>query len=154
MSRSIYLILPDWQGHPNAAHEAVVDVLRYGPERIQLALELWRLGNNEPRAHQIEQLLENAYEGDNPILATEEIKKFDSLLEGLDDCLRASLLDESWQIPSARMDEVRQRTSLLELDDEQGHVARDAVSEGLARVHGLRAFLQQGIDRGLHIRLS
>jgi hypothetical protein len=158
MSRSIYLVLPDWHGDPDDVHESVVETLWNGPTFVKLSRELWRLADREDRAAKIEEVLGRAYEHDDPVMTpvlnTEEIREFYDLLDGLDDALKESLLDDKWQIPPERIEEVRRRTQLLDLDDLEGHRAREGVSEGLSQVHGLRAFLKEALDRGLYVALD
>jgi hypothetical protein len=151
MSRSIFLIRPDWHGDPD---EAVVESLLHGPTSIDVAIELWRLAGNEERAAKIYTLTTRAFGRDNRALSTEEIREFHGLLDGLDEVLKEALLDDKWQIPPERMEEVRRRTRLLDLDDLQGHRAREGVSEGLSQVHGLRDFLKEALDRGLYVALD
>jgi hypothetical protein len=154
MSLSIYLIRPDWHGDPDDAHEAVVDSLAKGPTYIDVAIELWRLAGNEERAAKVYTLSTRAFGRVNKALHTEEIREFYDLLDGLDDALKEALLDDKWQIPPERMEEVRRRTQFLDLDDLQGHRGSEGATEGLSQVHGLRDFLKEALDRGLYVALD
>jgi hypothetical protein len=155
MSRSICLTRPEWRGDPENAHEAVVEVLLHGPRYIQVALELWALAGHDDRVKEIEALLEIAHERDLPMLHTEEVEKLNVLLDGLDQALKGRLhLDEAWQIPSERMDEVRSRTQLLHLDDVGGRIGSDGVMEGISEVYELRGFLEQASRRSLNLALG
>jgi hypothetical protein len=154
VSRSFHLILPTWEGEPDNVHEYVAAELLHGPRYLDVALELWSLANRQDRVKEIEALLEPAYENDLPVLHSKEIAKLETLLNDLDGSLKASFLDDEWRILPGKMNEVRSRTSLLDLDDVQGHVGADGVSEGLSRVHGLRAFLREALERGLHLVLD
>lgn len=154
MSRSIHLIRGDWQGEPDDFHEAVVESLRHGPRYIQVALELWRLVDRDDRVKEIEEVLSHAYERELPTLTSSEIRELLRLLTDLDESVAAVWLDEKGQVSPERMPEVRKRTRLLHLDDLQGHLGTEGVSEGLADVHGLLKFLRQAIDRGLHVSLD
>lgn len=154
MSRSIYLIRPDWQGERDDLHEAVVATLSHGPRYIQIALELWRLVGQEDRAEKIEALVELAHERNYHDLNARQIEQLGALLEGLDDAIKRSWLDDRWQILPHLLSEIRRRTSSLDLDDHQGHLASEGVSEGLASVHDLRDFLKRALDQGLHLALD
>jgi hypothetical protein len=158
VSSSIYLVLPDWHGDIEDVHDSVVDALLHGPRYIRVALELWRLAGQDERAAKIKAVLERAYQNDNtgfsPILNTTDIKEFYDLLDGLDDALKATWLNDKWQVFPELMPEVRRRTTTLDLDDLQGHLASEGVSEGLGDVHSLRDFLKQALDQNLHVALD
>jgi hypothetical protein len=154
MSRSLYLILPDWHGEPDELHEAVVETLPHGPRYIQVALELWRLVDREDQALKIEGLLEQAYERPQRDLDRQALGELEGLLDGLDDALKQTWLDSKGQVLQERLPEVRRRTHLLDLEDAQGHLACEGVSEGLSQVHILRDFLKQALNRSLHLALD
>jgi hypothetical protein len=154
MSLSIYLVRPDWHGDPEDSHESVVETLRHGPRYIDLAIELWRLADNKERADQIKALTLRAFGRSNRDLNTAEVKELLQLLDGLDDALKASLLDENWCVPLERLDEVRRRTTEIDLGERPQHRAVKGVEEGLSEVHGLRDFLKQALDRNLHLALD
>jgi hypothetical protein len=154
MSSSIYLIRPDWHGDLEDTEDYVVDALLHGPHYIEVSLELWRLADHEERAAKIEAILERGCERNTRLLFTEEIKEFYDLLDGLDDALKAALLDENWNIPLERLEEVRRRTREIDLGDRPQHRAVKGAEEGLSEVHGLRDFLKQALDRNLHIALD
>lgn len=154
MSRSSHLIRPNWQGEPDDLHEAAVGSLLKGPRYIDIALELWRLIDYEQRAREVEAVLNLAYERDIPILTNEEVRLLHKLLGDLDESVAAIWLDEKGQVSPERMPEVRKRTRLLHLDDLQGHLGTEGVSEGLSDVHGLLKFLKQAIDEGLDVSLD
>jgi hypothetical protein len=156
MSRSIHLFRPEWNNDPDPEilYEYVVESLLHGPRYIQVALELWRLADDEERAAKIKAVLRRGCERNAPILYTEDIKEFYELLDGLDDALKASLLDENWNIPPERLDEVRRRTREIDLGERPQHRAVKGVEEGLSEVHGLRDFLKQALDQNLHVALD
>jgi hypothetical protein len=154
MSRSFYLVLPNWEDDLENPHEAVVATLPHGPRYLNIGLELWQLVDSQERVAGIKKLHDCAYERERPILDVEEVKELDALLDGLDDAVKAAWLDDKWKVPSNLLPEVRRRTTLLDLQDEQGHLASEGVSEGLSQVHELRDFLKQALDKGLHLALD
>jgi hypothetical protein len=154
MSRSIHLLRSEWNNNPGDLSDYVIEPLLHGPTYIEVALELWRLANREERAAKIEEVLARAHERAALVLHTEEIREFYDLLDGLDDAVKASTLDDEWLVPSERLDEVRRRTSLIDLGERPQHRANEGVSEGLSQVHGLRAFLKEALDRGLYVALD
>lgn len=154
MSRSIYLVLPGWEGELDDAHESVVEALSHGPTYINVALELWRLVDNEERATKIEQVLEHAYDRENRDINTAEIAELDALLNGIDEAVKISWLDDKWMIRPEHLSEVRRRTRLLQVGEHRGRLAGDGIMEGLSQVHELRKFLQQALKRGLHVALD
>jgi hypothetical protein len=156
MSRSIHLFRPEWNNDPDPEilYEYVVESLLHGPRYIQVALELWRLAGDEERAAKIKAVLRRGCERNAPILYTEDIKEFYDLLDGLDDAMKATWLNDKWQVLPELMPEVRRRTTTLDLDDLQGHLASEGVSEGLGDVHSLRDFLKQALDQNLHVALD
>lgn len=154
MSRSIYLVRPDWDGDPDDVHESVVEALLNGPRYIEVAIELWRLVDDEIHAAQINALTLRAFGRERRDLSSSEIKEFLQLIEDLDEIVKKTWLDDKWRIPPERLAEVRRRTTLLDLDDNQGHWASEGISEGLGQVAELREFLKQALDRGLHLALD
>lgn len=153
MSRSLYLVLPDWEGEIDNVHESVVEDLLHGPRYMQVGQELWTLAGREERAKEIEDLLETAHNRSSLSLDTREVQNLERLLDGLDDALRP-LLDDKWQIRPENMEDVRKRTTLLHLEDEGGQIGSNGVTEGLSEVHELRAFLRLAIERGLNLRMG
>jgi hypothetical protein len=154
MSSSIYLIRPDWHGDLEDTEDYVVEALLHGPRYIAVALELWRLADHEEQAAKIKAILRRGCERSGRILYTEEIKEFYDLLDGLDDALKASLLDENWNIPLERLEEVRRRTREIDLGERPQHRSVKGAEEGLSEVHGLRDFLKQALDQNLHVALG
>lgn len=153
MSRSIYLVQPDWEGDPDDIHESVVESLLNGPRYIDVGVELWRLVD-ENRAAQINALTLRAFGRDSRELNTAEIKQLDELLDGLDVAMKKSWLDEQWMIRPELLEEVRRRTKLLSVGEHRGPFAGDGIRDGLSQVHALREFLKQALDRGLHLALD
>jgi hypothetical protein len=158
VSSSIYLVLPDWNGDIEDVHDSVVDALLHGPRYIKVALELWRLADQEEQAAKIKTVLKRAYQNDNtgfsPILNTTDIKEFYDLLVGLELELKKSVVNSDWEIPPDRVAEVRRRTTLLHIEESRGDLARWAVWEAMSEVYGLRDFLKQALDQNLHVALG
>jgi hypothetical protein len=90
-----------------------------------------------------------------PILYTEEVRSLDALLDDMDNAVKTSLfLDERWQVPDERMEELRSRAKLLRLEDRGGRLGSEGVGEGLPEVDELRSFLRQAMERGLNLLLD
>jgi hypothetical protein len=153
MSRSLYLVLPDWEGDPDDVHESVVEDLLHGPRYMQVGIELWTVAGRAERAKEIEDLLEVAYSRPLLVLNTEEIRRLDALLDGLEDALKP-FLDDGWRILPEHMDTFRSRTTLLHLEDVGGQIGAYGVFEGISEVRALRSFLREAIERGLHLRMG
>jgi hypothetical protein len=158
VSSSIYLVLPDWHGDIEDVHDSVVDALLHGPRYIKVALELWRLANQEEQAAKIKTVLKRAYQNDStgfsPILNTADIKEFYDLLQGLEEALKQSIIDSKSMILPERLAEVRRRTTLLHLDEDRGRLAVYGIAEGLSQVCELEDFLKQALDQNLHVALG
>lgn len=155
MSRSYHLALPDWEGDLDEIHESVVADLLHGPHFMQVALELWRLANRQDRVESIRAILEVAHSREIPFLHVDEISQLDALLEGLDEAVKSALsLDEHLQIPLSRIEELRQRTKLLNLEARGDQIPADGVAAGVTEVYELRGFLQQAINRRLNLMLD
>jgi hypothetical protein len=154
VSSSIYLIRPEWHGDLEDTEDYVVDALLHGPRYIRVALELWRLADHEERAVKIKAILERGCERSGRILYTEDIKEFYELLVGLELELKKSVVNSDWEIPPDRIAEVRRRTTLLDIEESRGVLARWAVWEAMSEVYGLRDFLKQALDRNLHVALG
>jgi hypothetical protein len=154
MSRSLYLVIPDWSGEPEDAHESVVDTLRDGPLYLSIAKELWQLVGNEERLAGIRETLDKAYDRDNRDLSSEEMKHLDQLLDGLDEALQRDWLDESGLIRQELLPEVQRRTHYIDVGEHRGHLAVYGLGEALAKVHVLRDFMRRGLEKGLHLALG
>jgi hypothetical protein len=154
VSSSIYLIRPEWHGDLEDTEDYVVDALLHGPRFIRVARELWQLAGSDERAAKIKAVLRRGCERVGRILYTEDIKEFYDLLDGLDDAIKATWLNDKWQVLPELMPEVRRRTTTLDLDDLEGHLASEGVTEGLGEVHSLRDFLKQALDQNLHVALG
>jgi hypothetical protein len=153
MSRSLYLAIPVWTGAPEDIHESVVEDLLHGPIYMRVGLELLALAGRGDRVKEIETLLDVAHQREPPALNTEEVRRLEQLLDGLDDALRP-LLDDRWQILPEHMEEIKRRTTDLHLEDAGGQIGSNGVAQGLSEVHELRAFLRQATDRGLNLLMG
>jgi hypothetical protein len=151
---SIYLIDPTWQGDADNQHEAVVEPLKWGRGYIKMAIELWQLAGNKERSARLEELSLVAFERENRSLDAAELDEMISLLGGLEEALLRNVVDSNWQVPGARLAELRGRCDVVDLSDDNGHIASNGVSEGMSSVCTLRAFLEGGRDRRLHLALD
>ena len=125
-----------------------------GPGYISTAVELWQLAGNEARASEIVTLLDRANERDYAALTSSEAAQLLHLLDDLEIGLKASVVDQDWNVPTARLPELRQRTKMLDLDEERGELARAGVLEGMSSVIALRNILSEAVDRGLDVALD
>lgn len=155
MSRSYHLALPDWEGDLDEIHESVVADLLHGPRFMQVALELWHLADRQDRVESIRAILEIAHTREILFLRVEEVSQLDALLEGLDEAVQSALsLDEHLQIPLNRLEELRLRTKLLNLEARGDQIPADGVAASVTEVYELRGFLQQAINRRLNLMLD
>jgi hypothetical protein len=151
---TLYLIDPNWHGNPGDNDVSVLDECRHGNSHIHVAIELWRLAGNEERASSLDKLSLSAFGRENRALSGTEIQEMLNLLEGLEQALLASVVNEYWEVPKERLAELRPRCDLVNLSDGGSQVATDGVREAMSRVVTLRTFLKEGLDRGLLLALD
>lgn len=154
MTRSLYLVIPDWSGDQEDAHESVVGTLRDGPLCLSLAKELWQLAGDGQQAAKIGAVLDKAYDRENRDLRSEEMLELARLLDGLEEALKVDWLDEDLLIRPELLPEVRRRAQLVDVGEERGHLAVYGLAEAISKVDRLRAFLQEGLSKGLNLALD
>ncbi len=103
---TLHLVQPGSQGEL----ESVVASYEDGPGFISIAVELWRLAGNEARASEITALLDRANDRDYAALTAAEAAQLLHLLDDLEVGLKASVVDQNWNVPVSRLPELRQRT--------------------------------------------
>jgi hypothetical protein len=151
---TIYLIDPNWHGDPDDQHEAVVKSFNHGRHYIGMAIELWMIAGNEEVSKRLRGLLHLAFERENRALSNTEIDEMIQIIADLDQSLLNNVVDEHWQVPKERLGDLRARCTLIDLDDEGGHIAADGVQEAMSHVYELREFLEEGKKSGLHLALD
>jgi hypothetical protein len=147
---TLHLVQPGSQGEP----ESVVASFDDGPGYVSIAIELWRLAGNEARASEIATLLDQANDRDYAVLTADEAVQLLHLLDGLEAGLKASVVDQNWNVPASRLPELRQRTKMLNLDEDRGELAQAGVLEGMSSVIALRNILSEAVERGLEVALD
>jgi hypothetical protein len=151
---TLYLIDPNWHGDPDNNDESVLGECRHGNSHIYVAIELWRLAGNEERADSLSKLYLSGFGRENRQLSSSEIQEMLHLLDGLDEALLASVVNENWEVPKERLAELRPRCDFVDLSEGGANVATDGVREAMSRVVTLREFLQEGLDRGLYLAVD
>ena len=151
---TIYLMRPDWDGSDEDIDRAVVEAYEPVKSFLDVAIELWRLADDDKRASAIESLLEDVYEREQVIMTTAETNELLQLLEGLEAQLVGKVIDDKWMVQSNRLSELRARTETLNLDESRGHLAVHAVGEGLCGVLWLQKILREALERGLLVSLN
>lgn len=151
---TIYLIRPDWIGEDEDLEQAVVE--SYEPVRsyLQVAPELWGLAGDDERAAAIKALLGRVYERDDVVMVTAEIEALLGLLQGLQEALVGTVVDERWMVRPEQLPALRVRTKTLDLDESRGELAVHAVGEALYGVLWLQKILGEARDKGLWIALD
>jgi hypothetical protein len=151
-----HLVRPNWPGEIDDEGR-VVGIFRYGPSSLELASELWRLAGHNERADRIKQVTEPAYAREDQALHRAEIEDLLRLLDmdALEDALKQmGLVDANLQISPEYLPELRQRTKLIDIDENRGDLAVYGLSESVPWVYGLFAFLKRALDEGLHVALD
>ena len=151
---SLYLVRPDWDGDDETVDEAVVEECDYAKHFLRVAPELWYLAGHEDRAEAIRSLVFRAYERQQRWLTASEIEELLRLLEGVEDALVGSVVDERWRIPPEQLPELRVRTEYLDLNESRGELAVSGVAEGISHVCSLRTILREALARGLLVSLD
>lgn len=80
------------------------------------------------------------------------IEMLADLLEGLNERLIGTVVDEHLHIPRERVPEIRRRTTMLEIDEP--NLPEAAVAAGISRVEIAREILQKALDEDLTILLD
>ncbi|MCG8416530.1 MAG: hypothetical protein MJE77_01145 [Proteobacteria bacterium] len=151
---SIYLVRPDWDGDYENMDQAVVEEYEWARHHLRVAPELWRLAGQDQRAADIKAIIRCVYERDRCWMTSDEIERLLQLLDGLEEALVGTVVDEHWMLRPEQLPKLRARTKHLDLDDKRGELALDAVAEGISDVRSLRAILRDARDRGLLLSLD
>lgn len=150
----LYLVTRGGTSNPEARHEDVVETYRHGRSHIDVAKELWSLAGDAARAEAIAAIVDRAFDRDIPVLFAVDINEMLELLDGMEEALKRTIVDDKMVIRPERMSEVRQRAQLIDVDEERGKLAEVAVMEGVARVSQLEDIFKAARDRGLDVALD
>ena len=151
---TIYLVQPDWDGDDADMDQAAVEAYEPAKSFFDVAIELWQLAGDVDRSATVERLLEQVYSRKRCWMTATEIKEFLRLLEGLEDALVGTVVDENWRVTPEQLPRLRACTETLDLGESRGEAAFSGVAEGIAQVCSLRSILREAVDRGLLISLD
>lgn len=151
---TLYLVRPDWHGDPEDAHESVVESYPNGRSHLEVAMELWRVAGVEDRARRMEDVMDRAWERDRPVMDSTDIDEMLQELEGIEPALETSVIGPDWKLSPEQVDELRNKTKLLDLSDIPGHIPTNAMFEAISRVRAAQSILREARERGLHIALD
>ena len=151
---TIYLVRPEWDGDDEDMDDAVVEEYEPAKSFLEVAPELWRRAGNHERAATIEALVDRVYERQRRWMTASEIEELLQLLEGVEDALVGTVVDEHWMLRPEQVPELRKRTKYLHLDENRGDLAVSGVAAGISDVYSLRAILREALVRGLLISLD
>lgn len=146
--RSLYLIRPIVQADDE------IDIVDEFPKYYPIfagAAELWMLAGYPDRAKQVDAIVTSTYERSPYRMVPEDMKRMLSALEGMETAAMGALTGPDLLIPSHRIEELRQRSDYLELEESRGEAARHALDEALHDVDRLRHLLRRAIAEGLEI---
>ena len=151
---SLYLVRPDWVGDDDDLDQAVVEEYEWAKGFLRVAPELWQLAGYDERAAAIKTLVGKVYDRERYWMTATEIEELLGLLDGIEDALVGTVVDEQWMIQPEQLPRLRVSTKTLDLDEQRGHLALHAVGEGIGHVCSLRAILREARDRGLLVALD
>lgn len=112
---------------------------------FEVAQELWRLAGREDRAEAVEDVLLSSVRYKARRLDREHIVALREALEGLEDALKQTVIDEHELLSMDKVNELRGKTGVLDLDESRGELARSAVSEALFYVDHLRRIADEAL---------
>ncbi len=150
---SVYLVTPG-EPDPDRMHERVVDAYDHARSHIDVVKELWSIAGDDARASAIDAIVDHAYERDLPILLAAEVDELLTLIDGLEDALTRTVVDEDLYIRPEQMAYVRQHARLIDVGEERGPLTKYGVMEGLSRVRAIRNILREARSRGLDVALD
>jgi hypothetical protein len=150
-----YLVPPGWQRPPDdVVEDGVEEIFEYGRSYLRAAMELWGLAGDPERIKQIDAVLDRAYQRPEHILQAADIDELIALLEGLEDRLIGTVVDEHRKIRRDQLPELRRRTTMFDLDENAGYVVENALLEGMGRAEAVRDNLRHAREAGLEILLG
>jgi hypothetical protein len=144
---AIYLVPQGWDPDAEDADERIAYSFEYGRSHIEMGAELWKLVD-PARARQIDDIVLSAYGRRPRILNQDDIAALLRLLDGLEQRLAGTYIDEHWNTPLERIPELRERTKMLEISEK---FPETAVGAGIYRVTLAREILETARDEKLDI---
>jgi hypothetical protein len=124
----------------------VIDTYEIAYGFYEVAVELWQLAGRADRARAIANVFTSAYELEPPQLEDERLRMLRGLLDGLEPALIGTLTDEHHMLTQAQVEELRGRTTTLELDEAVWGDRRWAVQEALCYVDHLRNIVARALE--------
>ncbi|MDQ3341627.1 MAG: hypothetical protein M4D80_41275 [Myxococcota bacterium] len=113
---------------------------------IDVAAELWRLLDREKDAKEIESVVASAFEHEPARLETGQIPAL--LVEPLDKAIVGPLTDAEERLSAEKINMLRGRTDLFDLDEARGEDAQWAVSEAMVGITNLQRILRDALTEG------
>jgi hypothetical protein len=144
MRRPLYIGRP-LNDDPEPGEFDVLDEYDIAYGFFEVAQELWRLAGRADRAEAIEDVLLSSVRYKARRLDKDHIVALREALEGLEDALKATVIDEHEMLSMEKVSELRGRTKNLDLDESRGELARYAVSEALFYVDHLRRIAAEAL---------
>lgn len=135
----------------------VIDSYDKAYGNIVLSRELWQLAGRADQAEAIQDVIRSAYRYKPPRLDTEHIIALRKLLDGLEEALVGSVIDEQHLLSMDKVKELRSRPEVLDLhdvmdlDESRGDLAREAVMEALIYVDNLRGIADRALAANAQI---
>jgi hypothetical protein len=151
---AIHLVRPAWSGPYDEVDEAVVESYEKVQGFFDVAAELWDLAGDHERAGEIRKLVDEAYEREPSFMDDSQVDELLQLLEGIEDALVGTVVDDRWQVRVEQLPELRRRTRHLDLDESRGELAAAGVGEGIGHAVSLRNILLRARALGLWICLG
>jgi len=150
-----YLVPPGWQRPPEDASDyGFVESFEYGRSHLRAAMELWDLAGDPGRGKQIEEVLNRAWRRPEPILNAADIDELIALLDGLEDRLVGTVVDERFKTRADQLPELRRRTTMFDLEERPGFDVENSIGEGIGRAQAALENLRHARGAGLEILLD
>jgi len=129
----------------------VIDSFRDGLTLLQAAAELWALVDHG-RSEKVRGLLNEVAARDTPhneyLFHPDDLRRLADALDGLEDALKAGVVDENLAVDDSQIAELRARLpSLADTFHPRRlpHEQRGGMAEALIGVHSLRGFLERAV---------
>jgi hypothetical protein len=150
-----YLVPPGWQRQPDdVVDDGIEESYEDGRSDLHAAMELWDLAGDPERVKQIDAVIDRAYQRPEHILNAADIDELIELIEGLEDRLVGTIVDQQHRIRRDQLPELRRRTTMFDLDEIPGYVVENAIGEGIGRAQSVRDNLRHARELGLEILLD
>jgi hypothetical protein len=147
----LHLVVPDEAAGKYDDRE-ILETYERTYSRIDLAMVLWRLIGGEDQARQIEAVMSRAYERDVPTLDERGIADLLDAVVPLPAALRRDLqLGAHDRLTMAQVEQLRERTDKLDLEESRGDAVIHAIEEAIGEVDGLTEILRRAEAERAHI---